>query len=107
MNNPNSHAQISTPLKALWQWLMDKPGHPRITPATQPSRALANTQSRAFIAGAGIPLRYPPKPRALRVVRVLDADLPPSTAGRLRISGRMSDVCAELDRLAAYEARLH
>jgi hypothetical protein len=28
-------------------------------------------------------------------------------AGRMRISGRMADVCAELDRLAAREARLH
>ncbi len=107
MNTPNSHVQISTPLKALWHWLMDKPGHQRGGAKVQPSLALANTRSRAFIAGAGAPLNRAPKPRALRVVRVLDADLPPSTAGRLRISGRMADVCAELDRLAAYEARLH
>lgn len=35
----------------------------------------------------------------LRVVRVKDAN--PQMAGRMVISGRMADVCAELDRLAA------
>ncbi len=37
----------------------------------------------------------------LRVIRFIDADLPAANAGRMVISGRMSDVCAELDRLAA------
>jgi hypothetical protein len=37
-------------------------------------------------------------PRPLRVVRA---------SGRLVISGRMADVCAELDRLAAMEAAGH
>jgi hypothetical protein len=30
-----------------------------------------------------------------------------SSVGRIVISGRMADVCAELDRLAAREAALH
>jgi hypothetical protein len=42
--------------------------------------------------------------RRLRVLRVVDAGHPPSTAGRMVISGRMADVCAELDRMAALEA---
>ena len=42
--------------------------------------------------------------RPLRVLRVVDAGHAPSTAGRMVISGRMADVCAELDRLAALEA---
>jgi hypothetical protein len=42
--------------------------------------------------------------RPLRVLRVVDAAHGPSTAGRMVISGRMADVCAELDRLAALEA---
>jgi hypothetical protein len=42
--------------------------------------------------------------RPLRVVRVLDACQAPSGAGRMVISGRMADVCAELDRLAELEA---
>jgi len=40
----------------------------------------------------------------LRVLRVVDAGLSPAQSGRLRISGRMADVCAELDRLAALES---
>jgi hypothetical protein len=49
--------------------------------------------------------RAPLKP--LRVVRVLEPTAPRSTAGRMVISGRMADVCAELDRLAAQESRGH
>jgi hypothetical protein len=42
-------------------------------------------------------------PRRLRVVRILEGSAPRS-AGRMVISGRMADVCAELERLAALEA---
>ena len=42
--------------------------------------------------------------RPLRVVRVVDGHAKGPRAGRVVISGRMSDVCAELDRLAALEA---
>jgi hypothetical protein len=45
--------------------------------------------------------------RALRVVRVLEAGQASASVGRMVISGRMADVCAELDRLAAREAMLH
>ena len=41
---------------------------------------------------------------ALRVVRVCDSHNPSGEMGRLVISGRMADVCAELDRLVAREA---
>ena len=43
----------------------------------------------------------------LRVVQVLETGQAPIHAGRMLISGRMADVCAELDRLAAREAALH
>ncbi|MBO9651717.1 MAG: hypothetical protein J7605_24690 [Variovorax sp.] len=42
--------------------------------------------------------------RPLRVVRMVDAQQPTRHPGRVVISGRMADVCAELDRLAALEA---
>ena len=42
--------------------------------------------------------------RPLRVVRTVDAQRSGLRAGRVVISGRMADVCAELDRLAALEA---
>jgi hypothetical protein len=37
----------------------------------------------------------------VRVLRVVEGSQPLKAAGRMRISGRMADVCAELDRLAA------
>lgn len=42
--------------------------------------------------------------KPLRVVRVVDTGGGASSAGRMFMSGRMADVCAELDRLAALEA---
>ena len=42
---------------------------------------------------------HPPSPLPLRVIRVKDGS--PQMAGRMVISGRMADVCDELDRLAA------
>ena len=47
--------------------------------------------------------RQPP----LRVVHVMDGNPARASSGRMVISGRMADVCAELDRLAAREATLH
>lgn len=44
--------------------------------------------------------------QARRAVRVLRTAAPGTDAGRLVISGRMADVCAELDRMAAREALL-
>lgn len=65
--------------------------HARITPVGKAARAWAG------------PTRAPERP--LRVVRVVEARHPCSSAGRMVISGRMADVCAELDRLAAVEAQ--
>jgi len=45
--------------------------------------------------------------RPLRIVRVMEAGQTPAQVGRMVISGRMADVCAELDRLAACEAALY
>ena len=42
--------------------------------------------------------------RPLRVVRYVESGQPRAHVGRMVISGRMADVCAELDRLAAREA---
>lgn len=40
----------------------------------------------------------------VRMVRVVEAGQAPASVGRMVISGRMADVCAELDRLASREA---
>lgn len=42
--------------------------------------------------------------RPLRIVRVVDASQGRAQAGRMVISGRLADVCAELERLAAQES---
>lgn len=44
---------------------------------------------------------------AVRVVRMLEAGQPRACVGRMVISGRMADVCAELDRLVRREESLH
>lgn len=43
-------------------------------------------------------------PSRLKIVRAFEAGVGPSYAGRMVISGRMADVCAELDRMAQREA---
>ena len=49
-------------------------------------------------------LAVPVRPPALRVVRVLESGQATAHTGRLVISGRMADVCAELERMAAQES---
>ncbi len=41
----------------------------------------------------------------VRVVRNLDSTLPADRAGRMVVSGRFADVCAELDRMIALQMR--
>jgi hypothetical protein len=50
-------------------------------------------------------LQSTPRPLPLRVARVMEAQHNRTQAGRMVISGRMADVCAELDRLAELENR--
>ena len=43
----------------------------------------------------------------LRIVRVFDSAVSPCCAGRMVISGRMADVCAELERMSQAHATSH
>ncbi len=65
---------------------------------------------RARTAPAAVTIQKPnhtvARPR-LRVWSHTDGSQSGSSSTRFVISGRMSEVCAELDRLAALEARLH
>lgn len=87
---------------ALWSPLhklllrLTSPSAPRVTGAVS---ALPCTNATAAIVRSNRPAQRP-----LRVVRVMEAGQPRSQVGRMVISGRMADVCAELDRLAACEA---
>ena len=59
--------------------------------------------ARAIVDQA-VAQNHPASP-TLRVTHLPDAWRAAGTSGRLRISGRLIDVCAELDRLAAAEAQ--
>jgi len=85
-----------SPLQSLLRWL---------APAAHVPAAITHTQ-RAPVRVQPAPPRACAQPirRPLRVVRVMEAGQPRSQVGRMVISGRMADVCAELDRLAACEA---
>jgi hypothetical protein len=74
----------------------------RLLAALAPA-AEASPPAASRPAPAGLVQGHALKP--LRVVRVLEPSAPRSTAGRMVISGRLADVCAELDRLAALEAQ--
>ena len=77
-------------LQALAAWFAPRP-------SPEPSRPVrAPVQHRTMAMAQAKPLR---------VVRVLEPSAPRAVAGRMVISGRMADVCAELDRLAALEAK--
>jgi hypothetical protein len=71
----------------------------RYVPCGRPAHPHAGTTASAMAACAA-----PARP--LRVVRVVDGK-GQQRNDRVVISGRMADVCAELDRLAALEAADH
>ncbi|MGJ7578926.1 hypothetical protein ACSFA3_01945 [Variovorax sp. RHLX14] len=67
----------------------------------------AETVSHESNAPAAVAAAGRPAARPLRVVRTVDAHQAGQTqrrTGRVILSGRLVDVCAELDRLAALEA---
>ncbi|MDB5858310.1 MAG: hypothetical protein JWQ76_1999 [Ramlibacter sp.] len=86
--------QLFAPLQAFVTWLAGGPGEPAATPA--PVRVAYPRPAPPVRPLPAIPLR---------VVRVLEPSASRAVAGRMVISGRLADVCAELDRLAALEGR--
>ena len=73
---------------------------PRIRPLSVQALTSRECAARAVPLASG----HSRPPRPLRVVRVAEPLRAPASAGRMVISGRMADVCAELDRLTALEA---
>ncbi len=97
-----------------------RPAHAASTPADGSWSAMARrrvAQKHAAEPAAGQPTlalvpaaAAPCTPAAastptVRITRLVDVRQPAGDSGRLRISGRLIDVCAELDRLAAAEAQ--
>jgi hypothetical protein len=94
----NTAYALWTPLQGLLRWLA--PAVPRRPAMMEP--VLPSVRNPALATARSRPMQRP-----LRVVRVMEAGQPRSQVGRMVISGRMADVCAELDRLAACEAARH
>ncbi|MDB5881238.1 MAG: hypothetical protein JWP43_1116 [Ramlibacter sp.] len=92
---------ILLPLQSLMGWFAKAPSNAHRAPTPHPTAS----EARRVCCGPA-PQRRPHvrQSRALRVVRVLESNHAPRGAGRMVISGRMADVCAELERLAALEA---
>ena len=88
------------PLQSLVAWFAGAPA--RAQAASSPRSSISEARR---VCGVSAPRRPHARPsRALRVVRVLENNHAARGAGRMVISGRMADVCAELERLAALEA---
>jgi hypothetical protein len=107
---------IRTPLRAFWNWLTETPlplamGSPAMQRGAPIS--VAGQAPNAVTLRSQVMANQPNRParriadRPLRTVRVMESGQAPGQVGRMVMSGRMADVCAELDRLAACEARLH
>ena len=91
-------------MRSLMDWLMLAPSARSSTPESRaPAVRSAAVRASSSWPAAATSRRQTPR-RPLRVVRVLDASNARAGAGRMFMSGRMADVCAELDRLAALEA---
>ncbi len=86
------HAVGTQPLHAVGT-------HPLRTAGTQRPRAASITYPQSVAQVTAKPIHR------VRVVRNVDAALPADRAGRMVVSGRFADVCAELDRLAAMDMR--
>jgi hypothetical protein len=109
-----SHAWLAglaslAPLYTYSRWLQRRQVAPAGLPPLAAQRRTESAQARRPVltaaraevrqhvgrGGAAVP--------ALRVLSVVESGA--QTPGRLRISGRMADVCAELDRMVEREAR--
>jgi hypothetical protein len=92
---------LLTPLHAVMGFFALAHRRRTVVTVAQPTLAVAADRS---VAAA---FRTPATdhcPHRLRVLRVTDASCTAHSAGRMVISGRFSEVCAELDRLSQQEA---
>ena len=105
-------AKLTGPLHRLTGWLTSSHAQ-RHAPAISQAAACrskthfltAQQPIRARLSAINTPSNS--KPQTLRIERIVESGQRANQAGRMVISGRMADVCAELDRLVAREAALH
>lgn len=98
-------------MQGLWRWLTatPEPGSSLANPTPSPGEFKVNSVTNISRCGTASRCLAGTSPvrRPVRIIRVLEASQAPAQAGRMVMSGRMADVCAELDRLAARETALH
>lgn len=93
------------PLQGVISWFM--PATPQRAPVTRPAFRPAPLKAVCSQPVRSLQPARTCAAKPLRVLRVVEANHAPASAGRMVISGRMADVCAELDRLAALESTRH
>ncbi|MDB5741779.1 MAG: hypothetical protein JWR68_94 [Polaromonas sp.] len=122
-SNASTQPFWSASVQALAPWLThfkNSLGRASVSSSIRPVAAMGQRQSLAHqtpaandpMAFAGEPAEPAVRPQSvkknlprgnLRVVRESDSAISSDCAGRMVISGRMADVCAELDRMAALQ----
>ncbi|MES2784058.1 MAG: hypothetical protein V4684_01220 [Pseudomonadota bacterium] len=97
---------LLAPLHHLASWFAPRPIEALTAPPRQPGLAQASHTRPAFLRKPrpGIPAQCRRAARPLRVFRVSTDSQTAVVGARIAISGSITDVCAELDRLAAMEA---
>jgi len=99
--------KVSATLYRFADWLQGRQAPVRQTVQTRTEicqiRVMPLRPSPKALAPLATAERAPPNQRPLRVLRIVD-NQNRSAGGRMVISGRMADVCAELDRMAGKEA---
>ena len=92
----------------LTRWWTHKPGAVAQHPLTPNAQTLPGLRPQRAAAATAVPAHQTrnDSQRPLRIVRVVESGQRTNSVGRMVISGRMADVCAELERLAAREAAL-
>lgn len=94
-------------LSGLFKTLVAHPKPPLLASKRHLGRIHPTWSVRPKLCTLPVQTQTKPVPRSpgLRVLRIQDHDQTSLSAGRMLISGRMADVCAELDRLVAIEAK--
>ena len=117
-SNASSRAFPAAPIQILAPWItrvktvvvhaQDLPALERAAHSAKPSSSLDKPASPGHaVADVEVKSSTAAPGGRLRVVRELDSAVSPDCAGRMVISGRMADVCAELDRMALRGTPVH
>jgi len=105
-------AKLTGPLHRLTGWLTSNTAQRPVPTISQANACrpttpflIAQKPIRTRLAATKAPNMS--RLQTLRIERIVESGQRANQAGRMVISGRMADVCAELDRLVAREAALH